>query len=59
MPSDPEKGDTRGETPEPPPKEFRRLNPDADFFRSYAVGCGVLLLAFLLLWALVTLFWLR
>lgn len=41
------------------PKEFRRPNPDADFFRAFGVGCGVLFLAFLLLWALVTFFWLR
>ena len=42
-----------------PPREFRRPNPDADFFRAFGVGCGVLFLAFLLLWALVTFFWLR
>jgi hypothetical protein len=41
------------------PKEFRRPNPDADFFRAFGVGCVVLFLAFLLLWALVTFFWLR
>ncbi len=41
------------------PREFRTPNPDADFFRAWGVGCGVLFLAFLLLWALVTFFWLR
>ena len=41
------------------PKEFRTPDPDADFFRSWGVGCGVLFLAFLLLWAFVTFFWLR
>ena len=47
------------DSPEPPPKEFKTPNPDADFFRSWGVGCGVLFLAFLVLWALVTFFWLR
>ena len=34
-------------------------NPDAAFARSFAVGCGVLFFSFLLLWALVYLFWMR
>ncbi len=34
-------------------------NPDAVFARSFAVGCGVLFFSFLLLWALVYLFWMR
>ena len=36
-----------------------QVNPDAALARSFAVGCAVLLLAFLLLWALVYIFWMR
>ena len=34
-----------------------RIDPDVVLARSFAVGCGVLFGAFLLLWALVYLFW--
>lgn len=37
----------------------RQTNPDAELARSFAVGCGVLFLAFLLLSALVFYFWTR
>lgn len=40
-------------------KPDRPTNPDAAFARSYAVGCAVLFVAFLLLWAFVYLFWMR
>lgn len=36
-----------------------RRDPDAPFFRAYLVGCGVLLLAFLIGWAIIAYFWLR
>ena len=37
----------------------RQTNPDAELARSFAVGCGVLFLAFLLLTVLVFYFWTR
>lgn len=37
----------------------RQTNPDAELARSFALGCGVLLLAFLLLSAFVFYFWSR
>ena len=37
----------------------RQTNPDAELARSFAIGCGVLFLAFLLLSALVFYFWTR
>jgi hypothetical protein len=37
----------------------RPTNPDADLARSFAVGCGVLVLVFLCGWATIAFFWLR
>jgi len=37
----------------------RQVNPDAELTRSFAVGCLVLFVAFLLLSALVFYFWSR
>ena len=37
----------------------RQLSPDAELTRSFALGCGVVFLAFLLLAALVFYFWSR
>lgn len=37
----------------------RRKDPDLEFFRSYAIGCGVILLVFLVGWLLIALFWLN
>jgi len=37
----------------------RQTNPDAELARSFALGCGVLFLAFLLLSAFVFYFWSR
>lgn len=40
------------------PKADRQYSPDAEFGRSYLVGCGVVFLVFLLGWALIAYFWL-
>lgn len=37
----------------------RTPSPDAELTRSFAIGCGVLLLAFVVLSVLVYLFWVR
>lgn len=37
----------------------RQISPDAELTRSFAIGCAVLFLAFLLLTALVYYFWSR
>lgn len=37
----------------------RQISPDAELTRSFAIGCGVLFLAFLLLTAFVYYFWSR
>jgi hypothetical protein len=37
----------------------RRIDPDREFARSFAIGCGVLLGAFVLLSVLVYVFWMR
>lgn len=46
-------GAPRGGTPD------RQISPDAELTRSFALGCAVLFLAFLLLTALVYYFWSR
>lgn len=48
-----------GQTQPEQPRESRRRDPDREFFKAYGVGCVVLFIAFLLLTALVTYFWLR
>jgi hypothetical protein len=40
-------------------KPTKQVNPDAEFFRSYGIGCAVILLGFLLGVALIAYFWLR
>jgi hypothetical protein len=40
-------------------KGERPYNPDADLVRSFAAGCGVLILVFLCGWATIAWFWLR
>jgi len=42
-----------------PGEPDRQVSPDAELTRSFALGCGVLFLAFLLLSALVFYFWSR
>lgn len=42
-----------------PGEPDRQVNPDAELTRSFALGCGVLFLAFLVLSALVFYFWSR
>jgi len=37
----------------------QQTNPDADLTRSFAVGCGVLVVVFLCGWATIAFFWLR
>jgi hypothetical protein len=37
----------------------RQTNPDRELVRSFAVGCGVLFVAFLCGWATIAFFWLR
>jgi len=37
----------------------RQVNPDKELTRSFAIGCGVLFVAFLLLTVLVYYFWSR
>lgn len=45
--------------PQEPGKPEKPYNADADFFRSYGCGCLVILLAFLIGWAIIALFWLN
>lgn len=40
-------------------KPTTQYSPDAEFFRNYAIGCGVVFLTFLLGWALIAWFWLH
>jgi hypothetical protein len=40
-------------------KPTKQYDPDAQFFRAYLVGCGVILLSFLIGWALIAFFWLH
>ncbi len=42
-----------------PGEPERPYNPDAEFFRSYGVGCAVILLAFLLGTCVIAYFWLH
>ena len=42
-----------------PGQPDRQYNPDASFGKMFAVGCGVLFLAFLLLTAAVWWFWMH
>lgn len=42
-----------------PPKVFKQYEPDKAFFRAYLIGCGVVLLAFLVGWLAIALFWLN
>ena len=37
----------------------RQMNPDADLTKAFGVSCLVLVVAFLVMWALVWLFYLR
>jgi hypothetical protein len=39
-------------------KVDHQFSPDAEFGRSYLIGCGVVFLVFLLGWALIAYFWL-
>jgi hypothetical protein len=40
-------------------KPTEQYNPDAEFGRSYLIGCGVLILVFLVGSALIAWFWLH
>jgi hypothetical protein len=42
-------------TPNKRPKPY---NPDRELVRSFAVGCGVLFVLFLVGWVVIALFWL-
>lgn len=55
----PRSGPDDAQQPAPARAPDRRIDPDAEFARSFAIGCGVLFGAFLLLWALVYLFWMN
>lgn len=41
------------------PKPEKQYNPDAEFGRAFLIGCGVLILVFLLGTAVITFFWMR
>lgn len=40
-------------------KVFKQYDPDRAFFRAYLIGCGVVLLAFLIGWLVIALVWMR
>ena len=56
VPRQPE-GEERNMKPEGKPS--KQFNADAEFGRSYLIGCLVILLAFLIGTALIAYFWLR
>jgi hypothetical protein len=40
-------------------KPTKQYDPDAQFFRAYLVGCGVILLSFVIGTAIIAYFWLN
>ena len=50
------------ELPEPPrdkPKADKQFDPDREYFRDYFIGCGVILIVFLIGWVVIALIWLN
>jgi hypothetical protein len=45
--------------PRAPQGPEAQYDPDAELAKSFAVGCGVLLVLFLIGWALIAYFWLH
>ena len=42
-----------------PREPDRQYSPDAELGKSFAVGCGVLLVLFVLGWIVIAYFWMR